>query len=328
MEGSNGQGKTSLLEALHMTASLRSFRGHPTKDLIRIGAEKATLLCRFVDEEFTRDVELSLQGSRRHIKVNGDRIRTLSDYFGSVQMVTFTPDDVTIFRTSPSDRRLFFDRMVFNLVPSFGEESAAFEAVLKQRNGLLRHENIDTQLLDIYDEQLAIASEKLVQRRRHFVQVFTPPLQNAFQEVFGAGFHIALEYDSECQDAAQILASLRSRRGLDMQRGHTGFGPHRDDFVASLDGQPFRNYASQGQHRALVLACKIAEMRLGREQYHSWPILLMDDVSSELDPIRNQQLFEFLASLDSQVFLTTTNHHQLHLPPNYKLWSVEAGELR
>lgn len=327
IEGSNGQGKTSLLEALHLTTSLRSFRGHPTRDLIRIGQDKSGILVRFEDEHITRDVEIQLAGSRRSLKVNGDRVKQLSEYFGHVRVVTFIPDDVIIFRASPAERRLFFDRIIFSLTPSYAEESACFEETLKQRNGLLRHEQPDLALLDIYDEQLAQSAAKIVARRQAFVEKMEAPLRLAFHEVFGSDFLVALTYESECEDAPQILANLRRRRGHDIQRGHTTFGPHRDDFLASLDGQPFKNYASQGQHRALVLACKITEMRLAKESGGQWPVLLMDDVSSELDPIRNQQLFSFLAELDTQVFLTTTNRSTLQLPENYTLWQVDAGTL-
>lgn len=327
IEGSNGQGKTSLLEALHMTSSLRSFRGHPTRDLIRIGQDSSGLLARFADQDVQREVEIQLAGSRRTLKVNGDKVKSLSDYFGHIRLVTFIPDDVIIFRASPSDRRLFFDRMIFSLTPAFAEETTTFEEVLKQRNAVLRQENPDLTLLDIFDEQLAYAAAQIVHRRVAFIERFSGPLATAFKEVFGDAFEIRIGYETDCLNVSQIREELRRRRAQDFSRGHSTFGPHRDDFDVTLDGQPFKNYASQGQHRALVLACKISEMRLVKETTGAWPVLLMDDVSSELDPVRNQQLFQFLASLDTQVFLTTTNHKTLQLPDSYALWLMNAGEL-
>lgn len=327
IEGHNGQGKTSLLEAIHLTATLRSFRGHPTKDLIRIGEERAAISTRFVIDERRRDVELELAGSRRSVKVNGDKIRQLEDYFGTIHVVTFTPDDVSVFKGSPDDRRRFFDRMVFNLVPAFGGEALRYEQALKQRNAALRQEPIDPRLLDVYDEAVAELGGAILARRRAFLADFATPLRDAFTEVFGEGHIATLSYESELADGPDFLLTLRRNRHRDIQRGYTTTGPHRDDFSACLDDVGFKNYASQGQHRALVLACKITEMRQNRDRLGSWPVLLMDDVSSELDPIRNQQLFGFLDTLQSQVFLTTTNHRVLNLPQAPTLWRMHGGEL-
>ena len=327
IEGRNGQGKTSLLEALNLTTSLRSFRGHPTKDLIQLNADRSAVLARFHSNLETRDVELTLAGNRRSLRVNGDKVASLNDYFGHVRMVTFIPDDVAVFRAGPAERRLFFDRIIFGLLPAYAAESSRYEAVLKQRNALLRHETPDLRLLDVYDEQLADAAVVVAKRRTELVDVLREPLKTAFYEVFGAGFDVEVLYETPCHSAAAALTQLQQLRRHDLQRGHTSFGPHRDDFAVSLNGQPFKNYGSQGQHRALVLACKIAEMRLLKEKTGSWPILLMDDISSELDPLRNQKLFSFLSALDTQVFLTTTSRETLHLPGNYALWYMKEGDL-
>lgn len=327
IEGQNGQGKTSLLEAIHLTATLRSFRGHPTKDLIRIGADRAAIAARFQMDARRRDVELELAGSRRSVKLNGDKVRQLDAYFGTIHVVTFTPDDVNVFKSAPDDRRRFFDRMIFNLVPSYGAETLRYEQALKQRNAALRQDPVDSRLLDVYDEAVATLGGVILQRRRAFLAAFQEPLQEAFSEVFGEGHIATLLYDSPLEDGASFLRTLQLQRSRDIQRGFTTTGPHRDDFSALLDGVGFKNYASQGQHRSLVLACKITEMRQNRHRLGSWPVLLMDDVSSELDPIRNQQLFAFLETLQSQVFLTTTNHRVLNLPQQPTLWRMHAGAL-
>lgn len=328
IEGENGQGKTSLLEAIHLSVTLRSFRGHPTRDLIRIGEERSVISTRFMRDEITRDAELQLAGSRRTIKLNGDSVRNLDEYFGMMRVVTFTPDDVNVFKGGPADRRLFFDRMIFNLVPEYGAETLRFEQALKQRNALLRQEPLDRTLMDVYEQVLADYGAKVIHRRHSFLDVFAEPLRDAFHEIFGETYDVDLRYEYGCADRDSLLTALRQQRGTDLQRGHTTVGPHRDDFSATLQGVPLKNFASQGQHRALVLACKISEMRQNYEQLGAWPVLLMDDVSSELDPTRNAQLFQFLATLNSQVFLTTTNHAVLQLPPTKTIWSMHAGHLQ
>lgn len=327
IEGQNGQGKTSLLEAMHLSVTLRSFRGHPTRDLIRIGTDRGMISTRFERDGVRRDTELQLAGSRRSIKINGDRVRNLDDYFGMMRLVTFTPDDVNVFKGGPAERRLFFDRMIFNLVPEYGAETMRFEQALKQRNAALRQEPVDLRVLEVYEQVLADYGAKVIQRRNDFMKLFAEPLQRAFHEVFGHAYDIELVYESKFDGRDDLHQALLQQRHVDLQRGHTTVGPHRDDFSATLQGVAFKNFASQGQHRALVLACKITEMRKNYEQLESWPVLLMDDVSSELDPKRNAQLFQFLETLNSQVFLTTTNQDVLQLPPNKKTWTMHQGEL-
>jgi len=328
IEGANGQGKTNLLEAIHLSVTLRSFRQHPTRDLIRIGEKEALIATRFDVDGISRDTELHLRGTRRMLKINGEKVRTLDDYFGTMRVVTFTPDDVNVFKEGPGTRRLFFDRMIFNLDPRYGAETLRFEQVLKQRNAALRQDPIDIKLLDVYEQVLADYGARITARRNTFFERFEAPLKEAFGEVFGTNFDVRLAYDGTYADRDALRDALAQQRARDIQRGHTTVGPHRDEIEAFLDDQPFKTYASQGQHRAFVLACKIAEIRLSVEAHASWPILLMDDVSSELDPLRNQHLFAFLDNLQTQVFITTTDHHVLQLPRTQRLWKMNQGDLQ
>lgn len=328
IEGENGQGKTNLLEAIHLSVTLRSFRQHPTRDLIRIGEKEAAIATRFRVDDIARDTELQLRGSRRMMKINGERVRTLDDYFGWMRVVTFTPDDVNVFKEGPGGRRLFFDRMIFNLHADYGAETLRFEQVLKQRNAALRQDPIDAKLLDVYEQVLADYGARVTARRAEFFERFAEPLQHAFEEVFGPELAVRLSYDARYADRDELRDALRENRARDIQRGHTTIGPQRDEILAYLDDQPFKTYASQGQHRAFVLACKIAEIRLSVAAHDSWPVLLMDDVSSELDPLRNAHLFSFLDKLETQVFITTTDHRVLQLPSVQRIWTMRAGQLQ
>lgn len=328
IEGQNGQGKTNLLEAIHLSVTLRSFRGHPIRALIRRDEERALIATRSSYDGVERDTELQLAGSRRSIKINGDRVRNLDDYFGAMRLVTFTPDDVGVFKGGPAERRLFFDRMIFNLVPEFGSEAMRYEQALKQRNAALRQERLDMKVLEVYEHVLADYGAKILGRRMRFMEGFQDPLVDAFHEVFGPSFDVAMSYEASASDRDELLQKIVSARANDIQRGYTTVGPHRDDFDATLQGAPIRNFGSQGQHRALVLACKITEMRQNYEQCGAWPVLLMDDVSSELDTTRNAQLFHFLASLNSQVFLTTTDASILQLPDARSRWIMREGRLQ
>ncbi len=328
IEGKNGQGKTNLLEAIHLLVTLRSFRQHPMRDLIQIGQEQCGITARFVTDDVKRDIALQLQGSRRLLTVNGNKVQRLQEYFGTMRVVTFTPDDVSVFKDSPAARRMFFDRMIFNLYPAYASEFSQFEKALKQRNSVLKAQNKDENMHQVLEALVAKHGAVIAQRRAAFVEGFLPHLQHTFDEIFGGQISSTLAYDAQYSDETFLMQSLKEHRKRDLLKGYTSVGPQRDDFDAMLDGQLFKSYASQGQHRAFVLACKIAEIRCNVETSGLWPILLMDDVSSELDAQRNAYLFSYLAQLDTQIFLTTTNHKVLQLSRIDALWHMDSGQLK
>lgn len=341
-EGQNGQGKTNLLEAIHFVAALKSFRGHPTRDLIAIDHPTAHLRARIAENHPTTPttIEIDLKGSRRNVRKNDNAIRKAADYFGTLHAVTFTPEDVGVFKAGPGERRTFFDRMIFNEVPTFADEMQRYETTLRNRNALLRDELPDPTLLKVYNRELAKSGAIIVARRIAFASSFEPQLQNAFKEIFRSHDEVALSYEltwlADHNTPAQpdfnhleeaLLSALNSSRKNDLRRGFTTVGPHRDDFIATLQQQPFKNFASQGQHRGLVLAAKITEIRSLAHTLGQQPILLMDDVSSELDAERNERLFAFIRTLRGQAFITTTQPDTLQLGQQAPTWHVENGKL-
>jgi DNA replication and repair protein RecF len=215
------------------------------------------------------------------------------------------------------------DRAVWNAHPAYLSEAQTYERVLKSRNALLR-ENGPRDLVDVYDEQLARAAVPIVSRRRALVEEMRPLVQHAFTRVTQAGLELQMEYQTAL-DISNIADSLLKRldndKRKDSARGATSSGPHVDDLDLVLDGKPARLYASQGQLRAIVLALKIAEIEFLRIKLGDAPVLLLDDVSSELDPTRNAQLFDFLRSVSCQAFITTTH-------PSHVLLSEERLDYR
>lgn len=336
--GDNGQGKTNLVEAVHLLATLKSFRGAKNAHLIREGAEEAHCRAWIERGPHRRQAELRIRPRSKRVALNGEVIRKLAGFFGTLNAVTFVPEDVQVMKASPSERRLLLDRIIFHAEPSFADESARFEKTLKQRNALLKSDVPDEALLRIYDEQLASSGVDVWLRRRAMLSALEGPLRENFRTIFAPEFDARWElepqgfedlpwHDREGLEAA-LLQGFRSARRADFARGFTTVGPHRDDVAATLDGRPVKAFASQGQRRALVLAIKITEIQLLRERWDDPPILLLDDVSSELDPERNRQLFAFLATFDGQVFITTTDDAVLRLGVPYQRWRVEAGRVR
>jgi DNA replication and repair protein RecF len=316
--GDNGQGKTNILEAIFAVATLRSFRTTRLADLVTFGAERATMAARVRRHDLTRLYEVELAQGSRKVRLDGKALRPLARYFGGFNVVVFTPEDLGLPRGSPGDRRRFLDRSVFNLHPGYLALAGDYDKILKQRNTTLkllgkRNDAKLVELLDVYDQQLAELGMAVVQARLAFVEAIRPGLAESFAAITRTGFAAGASYASRAPDSSveSLREALVAGRARDLATGMTHSGPHRDDLVFELDGQVAGSFASQGQLRAILLAWKTAELAVISRAHGEPPILLLDDVSSELDPSRNAYLFEHLARGRGQCFITTT--HERHV---------------
>ncbi len=339
--GANGQGKTNLLEAIYLLSAAKSFRPQTTQALIRHDQDQALLEARVDRGGHERVVKLELHARGKRVFLNNNPVRQLSDFFGTVNVVVFGPEDIQLLKGSPSERRRFIDRAIFNAHPVYADETSRYDEVLKQRNALLKHPSIDRVLLGIYDEQLIQYGADIIMRRLDFVQHFRPVMMKTFRAIFDATFEADVRYEmgwwvGEIQEDAsrveverQLEGALKAAESEERDRGFTTVGPHRDDLNATLNAYDVKTYASQGQNRAFVLAMKIAEIRYLEERYRFVPILLLDDVSSELDRERNRYLFEFLRSRgEGQVFITTTHRDYILLDEEVTAFEVSSGVVR
>jgi DNA replication and repair protein RecF len=330
--GDNGQGKTNLLEAIYLLGTLRSFRAAKTEEMVRFGAAKATVRARVEKLETQRLLEVALSPGHKSARVDGKGARA-TDYFGGFNVVLFAPEDLRLPKGSPSGRRRFVDRAVWNAHPSYLSEAQIYDRVLKSRNAVLRDDG-SADLLEVYDAQLARAAVPIVTRRRALVDQLRPRVQAAFERMTQTGLELAIAYETQLPFVvagdieAALLARLSADRRRDMARGATSSGPHVDDLDLVLDGKAAKSYASQGQLRAIVLALKIAEIEFLRATLGDAPVLLLDDVSSELDPTRNAQLFDFLQSVPCQAFITTTSPSHVLLSQERLDFHVFAGAVK
>lgn len=347
--GDNGQGKTNLLEALYAVCTLRSFRTSRLADLISIGRTEGKIAARLHRDELDRIYELELRERGRTARIDGKVIRPISRYFGQFNVVLFAPEDLAVVRGSPGNRRKFLDRSVFNWSPEYLPLSQDYDKVLRSRNQLLR----DLQsgktswqrgegLLEVYDQQLARSGAQVMAQRVLFLEQLREHVMMGFESIMKSGLELGLDY--ACKDELraalefpveqrftaleEALGSLlRSRWSLDRARGTTSIGPHRDDLLFTLSRQPAATFASQGQTRAMVLAWKTALLTLLQRTREESPVLLLDDVSSELDPRRNQYLFAFLSDLGAQSFITTTHPDFVLIDSKRADWSVKEGRI-
>ncbi|AGC41603.1 DNA replication and repair protein RecF [Myxococcus stipitatus DSM 14675] len=317
--GQNGQGKTNLLEALYFLATLKPLRAGRLSELVRWGTDGARVSGRFLLKGAEREIAVEVGGGTRQAFVDGKKAPSLEEYFGGVSVVAFTPDDLEVVKGGPDSRRGFLDRAVFNRFPAYLRESREYARALKNRNRLLREGGaVDPAYLGAYDETLAKAGARIYSRRRALMSELAPRAQATFASIGRTvdpatyGYHPAhLGGDFAGADEAALALALREalseRLRRDSDRGFTSVGPHADDVSVTLGGRSARAYASQGQQRALVLGWKIAEIENLQTCMGFLPLLMLDDVSSELDPERNAYLMDYLSRSGAQVFLSTTD---------------------
>ncbi len=330
--GDNGQGKTNLIEAIYWLATLRPSRAGRLRELIRWGAAACHGAGRVEDRGLVHRLACGLEGEDRAAWREGKRVRAEA-YFGALAVVLFSPEEVGLVRGPPADRRRFLDRAIFTGRPAYLADVLAHRRALDGRNRLLR-EGAEEALLEAYEGPLARLGARLLEARSAWMASVAPRFRAIFGRVMGEDLPVGLRYRTTVDldpgdDPATALASaLAADRVRDRERGFTQRGPQADDLGLELFGRPARLYASQGQQRALVLALKIAEIEVLTERLGVVPVLLLDDVSSELDPARNERLFDFLEGFPGQVVVTTTDPTVLRLGAQRRTWWLSAGQPR
>ncbi len=334
--GDNGQGKTNLLEAIYAVATLRSFRTSKLSDMIAFGAPEARIGARVLKDSLTRVYEVTVGQAGRKVTLDGKAARPLARYFGGFNVVVFTPEDLALPRGAPGDRRRFLDRAVFNARPDYLAHVQDYEKVLKQRNAILKLAAQQTmtmarveEMLTIYDAQLAEHGRAVANARADLVGDISTELRHAFAAITHTERTATARYVSRTAGASvdEVLAAHRAGRMKDLATQSTQFGPHRDDLAFELDEREAGSFASQGQLRAIMLAWKTAELAHLARTHGDQPILLLDDVSSELDPARNAYLFEHLANLAGQCFITTTHESHVLLSRDRADYRIQNGQI-
>lgn len=289
--GDNGNGKTNLVEALALLSGLRSFRGAPTEALVRVGAEAAIVRGTVVHDgrELLVEIELPRTG-RPRVQVNRQRVARSRDLLDALAVTVFSPDDLEIVKGGPAGRRDFLDDLLVTLHPKNEGARDEFAKVLKQRNALLKQlggrlDEAAALTLDIWDLRLAETGERLAGLRRRLVAQLSDYVTDAYATISGRPADLVLEYRPSWEPA-RLAEALVAGRDDDVRRGISLVGPHRDDLEIRLNGLATRTHASQGEQRSVVLALRLAAHRLSTDALGSAPVLILDDVFSELDEHR------------------------------------------
>ena len=309
VEGANGHGKTSILEAIVFASWGRSFRGAPDAALVRNGAERAIAHVRGMFDGLGVAIDFEIPASGRNTFVlNGKRVRRAA-LPSALPVTVFGPDDLELLKGSPSTRREFLDDLLVTLAPRYQAARQDFERVLRQRNAALR-QRADEITLDVLDEQFVHAGAEVARGRERLAERITPLIAQAYQAVANAPSSIRAAFHSEWMaDGSPMEGQLRdavaAARMRDLDRGVTTAGPHRDDWRVELDGMDARMHASQGELRALSLALRLAGHDVLKELTGRDPVILLDDVFSELDDARAKALVQSLPQ--GQTLLTTAS---------------------
>jgi DNA replication and repair protein RecF len=318
LHGANGQGKTSLLEAVGWVARTRSFRGVPDAMLVRSGAETAVLRAEIVTGERRQLFEAEIRvGARNRIMCNRQPVQRARDLHGLLRVTVFAPDDLALVKGGPAERRDFLDDLLAMLSARYDAARTDFERVLKHRNALLRggvREDEARATLDVFDEQLVVAAGELVRGRLRLVERLVPAVEARYAALAGRATAIAAEYEADWAGGrlasrvaddvdAMLRAALAGRRRAEIERGLTLVGPHRDEWRMTIDRLDARHQASQGEQRTLALALRLAGHEVVTALTGTSPVLLLDDVFSELDERRASALVQSLPR--SQTLLTT-----------------------
>ncbi|MDR1322624.1 MAG: DNA replication/repair protein RecF [Gracilibacteraceae bacterium] len=334
LAGQNGQGKTNVLESVFFLLTGKSPRIRQEKELVTWGEDTLYLSGDFTARERRLTVECVYREPRRAVRLNGAPCRRTSDYVGLINAVLFTPDDLDIVKRSPQERRRFIDFLICQSKPAHIGALNQYHKALKQKSALLRRgrdSGGETRaLLRSWNEQLTAAGTRIISHRTEYAVKLQRECQAIFSLIFAADRRVDLTYFSlgrrlPAEEPPDLAAVFAERMEQEIEKKAVLVGPHRDDILISVDAKPAKVFASQGQQRALVLSLKLAEMELCRKEKGEYPLLLLDDVLSELDAARRGFLLEYIAAPGMQTLITMTEREESISGKNAVFYRIEEG---
>ena len=324
--GDNAQGKTNILEAIFLCSFGKSFRTKKDKELIRFNEGQAIVETEYQKKD--RDGKIKVEiSNKKQISSNGIKVKKLSEILGNINIVIFTPEDINILREGPANRRRFLDMMIGQLRPNYVYNLNMYLKTIEQRNNYLRQikeENKPQEMLEIWDEKLAEYAEKVYNYRLEYVDKLAKKIKVIHKKITEGKEDLEIEYISNCGKKQEYIKLLKERRKLDIIKGFTTKGIHRDDFMIYINGREVNIYGSQGQNRTVILSLKLSELNVVYDEIGEYPILLLDDFMSELDAKRRKNFLENIEN--TQVIITCTEKIEI---PNldYNLYNIKKGEV-
>ena len=305
--GDNAQGKTNILESIYLCGTTKSHRGSKDKEMIQFQKEESHIRMSVVKKEIPCRIDMHLKRNKaKGIAINEKTKKKASELFGMVNMVFFSPEDLNIIKDGPSERRKFIDIELCQLNKVYLSELSSYQHVLNQRNKLLKDISFSPDLrstLDVWDEQLIHYGERIIFEREQFIEELNHIILDIHKNLTGEKEILNISYEPNVS-SENFAALLKENREKDLKFKLTSTGPHRDDMCVTVNGIDIRKYGSQGQQRTAALSLKLSEIYLVKKRIKDTPVLLLDDVLSELDSSRQNYLLKSIH--DIQTLITCT----------------------
>lgn len=307
--GDNAQGKTNILEALYLCATSKSHRGNKDKEIIQFENEEAHIKLQVKKNDISYRIDMHLKKNKsKGIAVNGVPIKKAVDLFGIINIIFFSPEDLNIIKNGPSERRRFMDMEMCQLDKIYLDNLINYNKVLVQRNSLLKEINFkqrpeDLETLDIWDMQLVRFGNEVIKGRQQFINQLENIVTDIHNKLSGGVEKLSIKYVPHI-NSVDFEKEISNSRQKDIKLKSTNCGPHKDDIIFYIDGNDVRKYGSQGQQRTVALSLKLAEIQLVKNIIKDMPVLLLDDVLSELDSNRQNYLLNSIG--DIQTIVTCT----------------------
>lgn len=340
--GSNAQGKTNLLEAIYFLALTRSHRTSSDRELINFNAKNATLEGLVHKSQVEVALKLRLTSKGKMAWVNRLQQKKLSRYVGQMNAILFSPEDLALVKGGPALRRRFMNLEFSQVNPEYLYFSSQYQQVLQQKNNYLKQlasgKANDQVFLEVLSDQLAAIASEIIVRRYRYIDFLNNYAQDAHRQISNEQEELAVQYHPSVSSLNQaddvktvhqkVLASFQKNKTAEIRLGSTLSGPHRDDMIFTINGKNARDFASQGQQRTIALSLKLAEIQLVHQLTNEYPILLLDDVMSELDHKRQSNLLNYIHG-KTQTFITTTDlagisWEKIKTP---KIFQIKSGEI-
>ncbi|WP_434121794.1 DNA replication/repair protein RecF [Salinicoccus roseus] len=335
--GRNAQGKTNLLESIYFLALAKSHRTSKDKELIRFNQDEAFVNGNITTSYSNLPLSLSVSGKGKRAKVNHMEVSKLSQYIGHLNVVLFAPEDLNIVKGSPQIRRKFINMECGQISKVYINMLSGYQKVLAQKNNYLKQKNVDRVMIDVLNEQLAYYASLIILKRQQFVDTIEKYARKIHADISNGQEILAVRYNPNIKyEATEVGALEQELKALfqetlerEIERGQALIGPHRDDIAFYINDFDVQTYGSQGQQRTTALSVKLAELELINEEIGEYPILLLDDVLSELDETRQSHLLTSIRNR-VQTFVTTTSISDINhtIMDEMQALGIEDGKVK
>lgn len=324
--GNNAQGKTNLLESVYIACIGKAFRTNRLRDILKIGESQYELRLIFNDSQRDWDFRMRGDGRERVMELNDRRLENRSQLFGYFPMVLFSPEHLGMVRDGPAARRAFLDREMSLQSKTYFHELIRYNKVLAARNMILRDAQPDPAMLDVYDQQLIQYGQALYTRRKSFIETLSQKAAEIHADFTDGAEQLTIEYESDLNRPESFLEQLEQSRERDLRQGNTGYGIHLDDMRISINEVDVRRFGSQGQVRLSALSIFLSLTSFIESELSTQPIILLDDVFSELDRERRKNVLERLSSYQTLITATDTDGLDDELTQSARIITIENGK--